>query len=252
VGRRKKVEFVMDTDWMFEQPIDYEHKEYKLLSYFQKVGEKIDNMEVYPTFTELSLHLANLQTLIKNKQILYTDKKFKNNDDDIEFKDLQLKNIPPLSQTEYEEFIKILKYSTPKMIDFFNVVKSVWETIFDSITIKLKTNRKNELTKTGYFYYINTENNLYIWEYTIKEKPTFSTKVKLIHNEIKTDLTISEIMFNINKDNKLTVFEMMSKTDFPLENTLLPFFKRKLLIYFKTNSYGNKKQHNVKRHDEDL
>ena len=71
MARNKKIEFVMDTDWMFEKPIDREHKEYKLLSYFQRMGEKLDNMELYPGFIELSLHLANIQTLIKDKKIIY-------------------------------------------------------------------------------------------------------------------------------------------------------------------------------------
>jgi hypothetical protein len=66
MARKKKIEFLMNTDWMFEKPIDREHKEYKLLSYFQKMGEKLDNMELYPGFIELSLHLANVQTLVKH------------------------------------------------------------------------------------------------------------------------------------------------------------------------------------------
>ena len=42
MGRKKKVEFLMKTDWMFDKPIDQEHKEYVLLSYFQKMGEKLE------------------------------------------------------------------------------------------------------------------------------------------------------------------------------------------------------------------
>ena len=64
MARKKKIKFLMDTDWMFEKPIDREHKEYKLLSYFQKMGEKLDNLELYPGFIELSLHLMNLQTFL--------------------------------------------------------------------------------------------------------------------------------------------------------------------------------------------
>ena len=30
MARKKKIEFLMNTDWMFEKPIDREHKEYKL------------------------------------------------------------------------------------------------------------------------------------------------------------------------------------------------------------------------------
>jgi hypothetical protein len=68
--KKKKIEFLMNTEWMFEKPIDQEHKEYKLLSYFQKMGEKLDNMELYPGFIELSLHVANLQNLIRDKKIV--------------------------------------------------------------------------------------------------------------------------------------------------------------------------------------
>ena len=100
----------MNTDWMFEKPIDREHKEYKLLSYFQKMGEKLDNMELYPGFIELSLHLANIQTLVKDKKLLYTNKKFTSVDDELLVKDLKIKDVPEMSKDEYEEFIKILSY----------------------------------------------------------------------------------------------------------------------------------------------
>ena len=76
MARKKKIEFLMNTDWMFEKPIDQEHKEYKLLSYFQKMGEKLDRLELYPSFIELSLHFANVQTLYRNRKLLYTTKKF--------------------------------------------------------------------------------------------------------------------------------------------------------------------------------
>ena len=90
----------MDTDWMFEKPIDREHKEYKLLSYFQKMGDKLDKMELYPGFIELSLHLANVQTLIRDKKIIYTNKKLDSVDDELLVKDLKLKEIPKLNDDE--------------------------------------------------------------------------------------------------------------------------------------------------------
>ena len=96
MGRKKKIEFLMNTDWMFEKPIDREHKEYKLLSYFQKMGEKLDKMELYPGFIELSLHLANVQTLVKDKKVLYTTKRFSSVDDELLVKDLKIKDVPKM------------------------------------------------------------------------------------------------------------------------------------------------------------
>ena len=132
----------MNTDWMFEKPIDKEHKEYKLLSYFQKMGEKLDNLELYPSFIELSLHLANVQTLIKDRKIVYTNKRFLSVDDELLVKDLKIKDIPEMDDSEGEEFIKILTYTAPKMLEYFNIAKSVWTIVFDSVDIKPKRNKK--------------------------------------------------------------------------------------------------------------
>ncbi len=126
----------MNTDWMFEKPIDREHKEYKLLSYFQKMGDKLDKMELYPGFIELSLHLANVQTLIKDKKIIYTDKKFSSVDDELLVKDLKIRDVPEMTNEEYQEFAKILTYSAPRMYEYFNIAKSVWTIVYDSVTMK--------------------------------------------------------------------------------------------------------------------
>ena len=70
MARKKKIEFLMDTDWMFEKPIDREYKEYKLLSYFQKMGDRLDKLELYPCFIELSLNLMNLKAFIVRRSRL--------------------------------------------------------------------------------------------------------------------------------------------------------------------------------------
>jgi hypothetical protein len=241
MGRKKKIEFLMNTEWMFEKPIDQEHKEYKLLSYFQKMGEKLDNMELYPSFIELSLHLANIQTLIKDKKIIYTDKKFSTIDDELLVKDLKIKEIPALESEEMGEFTKILSYSAPRMLEYFNIAKSVWEIVFDSIILKVKKNKDEILTKKGYFYYINPKDEMYyMWEYDIKsvnkKSPESKPLVNLIYSDKKNNLTITKIIntfsqWNIENKSKLPLFEMSCDGEFPINETLLPLFKRKLISY---------------------
>jgi len=247
--RKKKIEFLMNTDWMFEKPIDKEHKEYKLLSYFQKMGEKLDNLELYPSFIELSLHLANVQTLIKDRKIVYTNKKFLSVDDELLVRDLKIKDIPEMDESETEEFIEILKYTAPKMLEYFNIAKSVWTIVFDNVEIKPKRNKKNSTSNTGYFYFIDKNTNKkYVWKYDIKQVSKRSPEKKTITNLIfsdTTDLTISKIIDNFNTvdkntDGKLPVFEMTSNGEFPIEQTLLPLFKRKLITYVGQNEIINK------------
>jgi len=240
--KNKKIEFIMDTDWLFEQPIDREHKEYKLLSYFQKMGEKLDNMELYPGFIELSLHLANIQTLIKQKKLIYTNKKFDSIDDELLVKDLKIKDLPEMTQEESQEFAKILTFAAPRLLEYFNIAKSVWVIAYDNIEIKMKKNKNNLESKKGYFYYTEKKTGvLYVWEYNIKQaaktSPEEKTLVNLIYSEPKGKLTIPKIIntFSEWKEEsdigKLPIFEMVCNDLFPINETLLPLFKRKLIMY---------------------
>jgi hypothetical protein len=238
MARKKKIEFVMDTDWMFEKPIDREHKEYKLLSYFQRMGEKLDNMKLYPGFIELSLHLANIQTLIRDKKIIYTNKKFNSVDDELLVKDLKVKSVPDMSTDEYEEFTKILQYTAPRMLEYFNIAKSVWTIVFDSIETKYRKNKKEILSNKGFFFHLDKrDNKYYVWEYEVspaaKKSPESKTNVKLIYCDDKNKLTIPKIITTFSEaenKTKLPVLEMISRGDFPIEETLLPLFKRKTIM----------------------
>lgn len=227
----------MDTDWMFEKPIDREYKEYKLLSYFQKMGDRLDKLELYPGFIELSLHLMNVQALMRDHKIIYTDKKLTNLDDEIMVKDLKIKEIPKLTKEESDEFVKILSYSAPRIMEYFNIAKSVWTVVFDSLDMKITRNRKNVLNPKGFFYFIDHEKNYYVWEYVIKKQtknnPQQMTKVKLIYKDQLNDLTIPKIInnfssFDVSDKKSGPLFLMTSKGIFPIEETLLPMFKRRI------------------------
>jgi hypothetical protein len=237
--KKKNIKFLMDTDWMFEKPIDSEHKEYKLLSYFQKMGEKLDKLELYPSFIELSLHLANVQVLMQEKKIIYTNKKLTTIDDEIFVKDLKVKEIPQLSEEETKEFWKILSYSAPRIINFFSVVKDVWTMVYDSLDMKIRKNKKNITNDKGYFYFNNSNNNItYVWEYTInkgiKNVPDRMKIMDLIYSDKIDDLTIQKIITKFSsfesKDKRLgPIFEMTTSKDLPLNETLVPLFKRMIL-----------------------
>jgi hypothetical protein len=157
MARKKKIEFLLNTDWIFEKPIDREYKEYKLLSYFQKMGDKLDKLELYPGFIELSLHLMNIQALMRDQKMVYTDKKLINVDDEILVKDLKVKNLPELSTEEYTEFMSVLKYSAPRMMEYFNVAKSVWSIVFESLDMKIRRSKKYISNPKGFFYFIDED-----------------------------------------------------------------------------------------------
>jgi hypothetical protein len=153
MARKKKIGFIMDTGWIIQPPIDSEYKQYVLLSYFQKMNEKLDNLEVYPSFIELSLHFASLQTLIKENKLVVTEKKFETVDDEVLMSDLVFKEIPPMSEEDTDEFKQILKYAAPKMFDYFNIAKSIWQIAYDSASVSIKKNKSELTNDNGFFYY---------------------------------------------------------------------------------------------------
>jgi hypothetical protein len=248
--RNKKVKFIMDTDWLFEGILDAEQKQYVLLDYFQKMNKHLERMEVYPMFIELSLHLGNVQTLLNQNKILYTDRQLTSNDDELIFADLKVKDIPVLDDEEIVEYHKILRNIQPQLHDYFNYAKSIWSIVYDSIDVIIKKNKTNLDSKSGFFYY-KTETSLYIWRYNTKRvyKSNNQTKTTLdtIYYGEKLDLTMPEILskfsktYEKNKESDYPVFEVQCSDIFPLEETLVPIFKRKILSHINQNVKINRK-----------
>lgn len=245
----KKVDFIMNTDWIFQGILDAEQKQYILLDYFQKLNKHLENMEVYPMFIELSLHLGNIQTLLSQNKILYTQKNFLTNDDELLISDLKTKDIPTLSEEEIVEYHQILHNSQPQLFDYFGIAKSIWTIVFDSIDVIIKRNKNNLKSKNGFFYF-KTGDNVYVWKYTIKRvyktKGQTKTTTKLIYFGPHTDLTITEILskfsknYDIDNENEYPVFEILSKDIFPIEETLLPISKRKILSFINQQNTTKK------------
>ncbi len=239
----------MDTDWLFQGILDAEQKQYVLLDYFQKLNKHLELMEVYPMFIELSLHLGNIQTLLNKNQILYTDKKFLTNDDELVLSDLKVKDIPVLADEEIDEYHQILKNTQPQLFYYFNFAKSIWSMVYDSVDIVVKKNKNNFKSNSGFFYF-KSKNIVYVWQYTTKKvyrvKNQSKTTTKLVYEGPQNNLTMLEIIskfsktYEKNEEVNNPVFEMFCKDIFPLEETLIPIFKRKVLTYI-SQSGGSKK-----------
>jgi hypothetical protein len=223
MARKKKMSFKLNPEWMLKEPLDFEYNKYTLLDYIQKCEKSLDRFEIYPDFIELSLHLANMQSLTKEHTLLLTNKKFESCDDEIMLKDLYPKKPRQLSEEEENELTKTIQYSNNKLYDTFNFAKSIWNLAFDSVEISLKKNK------------------VFVWEYQIKrdrKQPNSNkTTLNLIYGNSPEDITLSSIIetnssFVKSKNYKtFPVFEMQCNQDFPMEQTIVPIMKRKVIAY---------------------
>ena len=241
MARKKKMSFKLNPEWMLKEPLDFEYNKYTLLDYIQKCEKNLDNFEIYPDFVELSLHLANMQSLVKENTLLLTDKKFDSCDDEILLKDLYPKKPREMSKEEEDELQKTLHYSNNKLFDTFNLAKSIWDIAFNNVEISVKKNKGSLISGMGYvFYYRKTENKVYVWEYQIKKRrknTTNRTILNKIYENTPEDTTLSSIIETNSSFNKydyyktLPIFEMQCNQDFPMEQTVIPIMKRKITAY---------------------
>lgn len=243
--KNETFKFLMSTDWLFKGTIDSEQKKYVLLSYFQKLNQQLEEHKLFPMFTELSLHLGNVQNLINKNQIIYTDKKFRSLDDELVITDIKEKNIPELNEEEYEEYKKILSFSQVQLMDYFNIVKTLFFILNEKIDVVIKKNRKNVGSNIGFVYFIK-DRTIYTWKYSrrkISKLPNqYKIKFDLIMTEELKDLTIMETFYrflettNIKNGKRLPVWEIKCQEDLPLKETLFPILKRKVMSYINQSS----------------
>ncbi len=253
MGRKKKITFKLDPEWMLKEPVDFEYNKYTLLGYLQKCHKGFDKLEIYPDFVELSLHLANIQSLVKENTLLLTDKKFEYCDDEILLKELVTKKARQLSDDESYELDKTIRYSGNKLFDAFNLAKSIWSLAHDSVETNLRKNKKNISDGIGFsFYVMKSTNTLYVWEYHIKRPKNFNfstkTSLKLIFEGSQTESSISDIIENLSTFSEkvnvkdLPIFETKSSQDFPMEQTFIPIMRRKITAYTLQETPLNKRK----------
>jgi hypothetical protein len=199
MGRKKKTSFKLSPEWMLKEPIDFEYNKYTLLDYLQKCEKRFNNLEIYPDFVELSLHLANIQSLVKENTLLLTNKKFESCDDEILVKELVAKKPRELTKDEEGELDKTIRYSGNRLFDAFNAAKSIWNLAYDNLDISIKKNKKNLSGGLGYIYFYNKEvNKVMVWQYEIKkpkgDRSNDKTYLKLIHEGQPSDITLLHII----------------------------------------------------------
>lgn len=233
----------MKTDWLFQEPIDLEHKQYVLLNYLQKLDKNLNNFKLYPQFQEISLHLASINLLIEKGQILTLNRVLKDPDDEILISDLVPTDCPLLTKEEILEVYHVCKYSSTKLSDYFNHAKAIWDIVNDAISIDPVKNKKNIEPKQGLFF-LNYNDKTLLYEFIVKpiKKGTLETKC---HIKKICECSINEFEEKLKEvkkplikglqesevHSKLIIFTINHNNNYPLKETLLPIAKRKIMNY---------------------
>ena len=99
-------------------------------------------------------------------------------------------------------------------------------------------------------YHTKSDDQIYVWEYILSDTEPVgdeqNIQVKQIFNGTKKGLTLNQILDNFSsftesQKKKTPVYDFKSEKEYPINETLLPLFKRKLIGYI----YQSKKFKNL-------
>jgi hypothetical protein len=239
----------METSWIFHEPIDFEHKQYVLLGYLQKIRKNLNSLKLYPNFQQISLHLANINLVIEKGQYVTLNRQIKDPDDEILITDLTPLNVPIFSKEELDELFKICMYSSEKLKDEFNQAKAIWEIANDSISIEVIQNKNATVKKQGLFY-IENNDKYTLYEFIVKpiKKNSVETKNLIKKVCVSEDNTFEGCFNGLKKTliknleqeevhKNLILFKVVHTNQFPLKETLIPIAKRKVMNYINQSKF---------------
>jgi hypothetical protein len=157
-------------------------------------------------------------------------------------KELIAKKPRELSKEEENELSETIKFSGSKLFDAFNMAKAIWNIAYDSVDVQIKKNKAGLVSGSGYiFYYQKDTESLFVWEYQIKKPKTDNqnnkTYINLIYNGPVDKLTMTNIIDTFSTWNttdfyhNLPIFEMKCSQKLPMEQTIIPIMKRKVMAY---------------------
>lgn len=223
----------LDLKWVFKKPIDIEHKGYILLDYISKVDKELEEFRIYPTFQELSIHLANLKSVQDDFKYIELRESPEEIDDEVLMYNILYKKISRYTNEDREEIKIIAREAHRKLKDYFLIAKSIWSIVFDSVLIKpfnkefiITPNNKNH----GYLIF-NYKNESYLYEFNIKKLNNKFDEEKCEFKLIKKHNYII-VKEEVDLETNL-VFVAEFNEDFPLEGCLLSITKRKVMNYIQ-------------------
>ena len=236
----------MELDWIIQEPIDFEYKQYLILDYVKKAEEKIDRFEIYPTFQELAIHFASMGRIKEHGQFITLKRLPEEIDDEILITDLIYNTIRFKDEEERNEILSIVEFAYEKFKDLFLIAKSAWSIINESVSLDLYRNK--EMMHSGYgTFHFEYNDELYIYDYKIQrltkktsENKCYMTKIYQGDKNVDVDNIITtkssfipngENYDGINSGLSYPIFKVSFTQSFPLEGSLLSLTRRKVMNY---------------------
>jgi hypothetical protein len=230
----------LSETWFAEGYIDFELKKYTLLAYLKEINSCFNENKLYPQLSDLIFHFNNIVAFRENKKHLqeHFPKKFTG----VQIQKLQLLYEQMIEDDELmNELENIINYSAGEMKTTISNGTEIYEFVEDKMLISPIGLIPLDIQE-GYFFLStgNTkETRVYQYRLSFFEKHdekfrTIKTSyVDVWHRTIVN--TYENIKYQLIKQNTSfpnpAVYSIETELSFPLEETLLPIAKRRLVKF---------------------
>jgi len=230
----------MIIDWLEKGPLDLEYKQYKLLAYLKEVDQDWNQYLLYPHLTNVVEYNRLLNLISKNKSEIEELFPKEMVGIDLETKKIiyEVKQQP--NEKMGEDIQEIIEWVISRLDEYSQIGIIIYEDIAEDIIVErvgLESNVKDE----GYIIFNGDTVNVYYFNIgrIIMDvdggRFLFTKKVKEFKR--KKFQTTNDIKLEILKEGThLSVPEFYSvegHRPYPLEETVLPMVKRKIMVYSK-------------------
>ena len=230
----------LSETWFAEGYIDFELKKYMLLAYLQEINKYFNENKLYPLLGDLIFHYNNIVAFRENKK--YLQEHFPKKLSGIQMQKLQLLYEQLIEDDELmQELEEIINYSASTMKCTIQNGTGLYEFVDDKIDISPVGIIPLD-TQEGYFFLSsgNTHSTrVYHYRLSIFEKHDEKYRsMKTSYLDMR-QRSISHTYENIKAElirykNDLpnpAVYSIETDLSFPVDETLLPVAKRRLVKY---------------------
>ncbi len=233
----------LNPGWLTESLIDPEYKKYILLAYLKSVKENFDQKRLFPDLKEIRHHYdasMDLQDKKRNMRSLFPGK----------VTDISLSDLKIGKKTETEDDMElldvILDYAIPRFRYMVGIGSEIDERVSESIRISPVGLVPLHLDEGYILLYeqLVRETRIYRYRLTIFEsageqhRSVSTTYIDSTKNSLANSFENIKLQL-IRKDRSIpnpATYLVESGESYPLEETLLPIVKRKVVQYISTFS----------------
>lgn len=235
----------LSETWFAEGRIDFELKKYTLLAYLQEVSTYFSENKLYPQLADMIFHYNNIVAFRENKK--YLQEHFPKRLTGTQLEKLQVLYEQMIGDDEImQELEDIIHYSAGKMKTAIQDGTGIYEFVEEKMSI-YPVGLIPLDTQEGYFFLSTSDTHVTrVYHYRLSIFERHDEKYRSIRTSYldKWQRTISHTYEHIKSElirhrNELpnpAVYSIETSLTFPVDETLLPVAKRRLVKFISSAS----------------